>query len=94
MGRGIEKVLVTGGAGFIGSHTADLLVERGEWNQVPLEVGGLPRCSIRENPRWFAPSGVRSERGRDILASLEIKGLVRGQSSAKSERVLFLETCI
>jgi dTDP-L-rhamnose 4-epimerase len=27
--KGIEKVLVTGGAGFIGSHTDDLLVERG-----------------------------------------------------------------
>jgi dTDP-L-rhamnose 4-epimerase len=27
--RGIEKVLVTGGAGFIGSHTTDLLAERG-----------------------------------------------------------------
>jgi len=26
--RGVEKVLVTGGAGFIGSHTVDLLVER------------------------------------------------------------------
>jgi dTDP-L-rhamnose 4-epimerase len=27
--KGIEKVLVTGGAGFIGSHTTDLLMERG-----------------------------------------------------------------
>lgn len=27
--RGVEKVLVTGGCGFIGSHTVDLLIERG-----------------------------------------------------------------
>jgi len=27
--KGIEKVLVTGGAGFIGSHTTDLLIEHG-----------------------------------------------------------------
>jgi len=28
-GKGVERVLVTGGAGFIGSHTADFLVKQG-----------------------------------------------------------------
>ena len=28
-GKGVERVLVTGGAGFMGSHTADLLVKQG-----------------------------------------------------------------
>lgn len=27
--KGVEKILVTGGAGFIGSHTVDLLIEHG-----------------------------------------------------------------
>ncbi|MCP8319494.1 MAG: SDR family NAD(P)-dependent oxidoreductase [archaeon] len=32
--KGIEKVLRTGGAGFIGSHTVDLLVEKGYYVKV------------------------------------------------------------
>ncbi|MEM4548592.1 MAG: GDP-mannose 4,6-dehydratase, partial [Nitrososphaerota archaeon] len=27
--KNVERVLITGGAGFIGSHTVDLLLERG-----------------------------------------------------------------
>ena len=29
LAKGIRSILVTGGAGFIGSHTVDLLIERG-----------------------------------------------------------------
>src|SRR5437870_13654244 len=41
-----ERVLITGGAGFIGCHTAMALVERGydvralDWLQPPVHVGG------------------------------------------------------
>lgn len=48
--KGIESVLVTGGCGFIGSHTVDLLVERGYdvtildnlEHQVHGETGNVP----------------------------------------------------
>jgi UDP-glucose 4-epimerase len=32
--KGIEKVLVTRGAGFIGSHTVDLFIEKGYYIKV------------------------------------------------------------
>jgi dTDP-L-rhamnose 4-epimerase len=41
----VKKVLVTGGAGFIGSHTADLLLERG------YEVRVLDSLQPRVHPR-------------------------------------------
>ena len=44
------RVLVTGGAGFIGSHTVDLLLERGY--EVRILDSLQPRAHPRSKPPW------------------------------------------
>lgn len=69
----MNKILVTGGAGFIGSHTVDLLVEKG------YEVRILDSLQERVHPRgWptYLPEGVERVRGdvcdrRTLASALE-----------------------
>jgi UDP-arabinose 4-epimerase len=58
------KVLVTGGAGYIGSHTAKALAEAGD---EPVVIDDL-RTGYRENVRW----------GRLVEGSIADRELVRG----------------
>lgn len=69
-GQGQVKVLVTGGAGFIGSHTVDLLLARGY--EVRVLDSLQPRVHPRGLPSYF-PSGAEFMQGdvadRSTLAS-------------------------
>ena len=49
----MEKILVTGGAGFIGSHTADALIERGY--QVRIMDSLQPRVHPNGKPAYLNP---------------------------------------
>ncbi len=51
MKQNIKKILVTGGAGFIGSHTVDLLVENGY--QVVVLDSLKPPTHNGKIPKWF-----------------------------------------
>ena len=72
MSRG-ARVLVTGGAGFIGSHTVDLLLERGY--RVRILDNLQPRVHPRGKPEWvsreaeFVQGDVTS--ARDLAQGLE-----------------------
>ena len=67
------RVLVTGGAGFIGSHTVDLLIEKGY--QVRILDNLQPRVHPRGKPPWvpqeaeFIPGDVANR--DDLLRSMQ-----------------------
>ena len=62
-------ILVTGGAGFIGSHVVDALLERGERVRI---VDALLPAAHRERPAYLDP------RAELIVADLREKGVAEG----------------
>src|SRR5262245_7219460 len=69
-----DKVLVTGGAGFIGSHTVDLLLERG------YDVRVLDALQERVHPRGrpsYVPSEVEFVQG-DVTSRETLEHALQG----------------
>jgi dTDP-L-rhamnose 4-epimerase len=68
-----ERVLVTGGAGFIGSHTVDLLLDRGY--RVRILDNLQPRVHPRGKPEWVSPEAEFMQGDvsspRDLARALE-----------------------
>jgi len=102
--KGIEKILVTGGAGFVGSHTADLLIEHGYHvtildnleSQVHGETGKLP--DYVNSKSTFIYGDIR-ERGllkkaiREVDAVIHLAAMVGvGQSMYQPERYVDINT--
>ena len=71
-----DRVLVTGGAGFIGSHTVDLLLEKG--CEVTILDSLQPRVHPRGKPSWV-PREARFIQG-DVANREELSRALEGMS--------------
>lgn len=82
---GLSRVLVTGGAGFIGSHIVDRLVHEG------LQVGVLDNFSTGEitniDPKYLEEGLVRLHRG-DITDYQLVRAVVKGYEAIIHEAAL------
>ena len=72
-GRG-DRILVTGGAGFIGSHTVDLLLERGY--RVRILDNLQPRVHPKGKPAWV-PADAEFVRG-DVADPVDLAHALEG----------------
>jgi len=66
-----ERVLVTGGAGFIGSHLVDALMVRGDYVCV---FDNLSTGSMENVKHWLGHSNFAFIRG-DLLSQSDLKKL-------------------
>src|SRR3989449_9586223 len=63
-----DKVLVTGGAGFVGSHVADAYLEAG-WEVTVLDDLSTGRREMVPTAARFVQADVRSPEARQLLAT-------------------------
>ena len=86
------KVLITGGAGFVGSHLAEALVERGDTVHVldNLSTGSIENIEhLKSRPGFhYAIDSVMNERDRQAFAAALDKARQRQASIAPIDTTL------